>query len=135
MEEIAPKDVFLQSLDRCVIAPEFMQAFYDRFLGSSEEIRNKFAGTDMYLQKQMLIRSLKLSAGATAGDRESLQEINDRAETHARDRLNVRPELYNYWLDAIIAAAEEFDPQWEPAVESAWRRILGHVIKHMVRRY
>lgn len=135
MEEIAPKDLFLQSLDRCVLSPEFLQAFYDRFLGSAEEIRKKFVGTDMYLQKQMLLRSLRLSAGATAGDRESLQEINDRAETHSRDQLDIRPELYDYWLDAIIATAEQFDPKWEPAIESAWRRILGHVVKHMSRRY
>lgn len=135
MEEVAPKDQFLQSLDRCSGFDGFLPSFYDRFLGSSEEIRQKFKNTDMRMQKQMLLRSLKLSAGATAGDREALQEINDRSETHDREHLNIRPGLYDYWLDAIIETAEQFDPAWDETVEAAWRRILGHVVKHITRKY
>ncbi len=83
----------------------------------------------------MLLRSLELSAGATAGDAEALREIQERAITHDRDHLNIRPEYYALWLDSIIAAAKDYDPEWEDSVESAWREILGHVIKHMIRKY
>lgn len=135
MVEVAPKDQFLQSLDRCSSFDEFLPAFYERFLESSDEIRHKFKNTDMSMQKQMLLRSLKLSAGATAGDREALQEINDRAETHDRDHLDVRPGLYTFWLDSIIETAQQFDPKWDESIEAAWRRILGHVVKHISRKY
>lgn len=135
MEEAAPKDVFLLSLERCSAFDAFMPQFYERFIKSSDEIRQKFKGTNLHIQKQMLLRSLKLSAGATAGDRDALQEINDRSETHDRAHLDIRPGLYEYWLDAIIQTAEQFDPDWDQTVEAAWRRILGHVVKHISRNY
>lgn len=134
-EELTPKDQFLQSLERCSLSSDFLDTFYNRFLGSSEEIRQKFQKTDMDLQKQMLLKSLKLSAGATAGSREALAEISDRAESHDRNHLDIPPRLYAYWLDSLIASAERFDSEWDDSVEAAWRRILGHVINHMARKY
>lgn len=43
----------------------------------------------------MLLRSLKLVAGATAGEPKSLREIRQRAETHDRYHLNIEPEHYD----------------------------------------
>lgn len=134
-EEVSPKDVFLNSLERCSSEDGFLEEFYDRFVLSSDAIRAKFANTDMYLQKQMLLRSLKLSAGATAGDTEALAEIHDRAESHSRHRLNIEPPLYDYWLSAMLAAAAKFDPVWDDEIEAAWKRILGHVVRTMVKKY
>ena len=57
----------------------------------------------------MLLRSLKIAAGATSGDRESLREIRERAETHDRQHLNIEPGFYDIWLGCVIDAAREFD--------------------------
>ncbi len=131
----SPKDCFLESLDRCSAHEQFIPAFYDRFLSTSSEIREKFEGTDFEKQNQMLLRSLKLAAGATNGEPESLREIRERAETHDRRHLNIRPQLYTAWLTSVISAASEFDEQWDATTEEAWNTILGYVIKHMVRFY
>ena len=41
-------DLFLQSLKRCLlVVPAFLDDFYDRFVGSSEEVREKFRGVDI----------------------------------------------------------------------------------------
>ena len=100
-----PGVVFQQSLARCLEDDQFLASFYERFLGASEEIRLKFADTDFPAQHRMLERSLRLSAAAAEGDRAALQEINERAVSHDHEHLDIRPELYELWLDAIIVTA------------------------------
>jgi len=135
MEELTPKDLFLQSVGRCVANELFLPEFYSRFVGASEEIQARFRFTDFDQQYVMLRRSLELCAGATSGDPESMREINERAVTHDRDHLNIKPEFYDIWLETIIDTARIHDSQWNEAVEAAWQRILGHVVKHMLRKY
>ena len=133
--DVAPKDCFLQSLGRCSSDENFIPAFYERFLATSDEIRNKFRNTDFDKQNEMLLLSLKLSAEATFGNAEALREIHERAKTHDSCHLNIEPRMYDLWLTSVIAAAREFDPQWDDSIEKAWNTILGHVIKLMVKHY
>lgn len=135
MEESTPKELFLQSLKRCLADDGFIPAFYERFLNSSDEIKDKFRHTDFDKQVKMLARSLELCAGATSGEPESLIEIRERGETHDRNHLNIEPRLYEYWLDNVILTAAEFDKQWSDTIEDAWHRILGHVVQHMSRMH
>jgi hemoglobin-like flavoprotein len=135
INELTPKELFLQSVGRCLASEAFIPAFYDRFLSASDEIKNKFRFTDFDKQNAMLRRSLELAAGATSGDPESLREISARAETHDRYHLNVEPRLYDIWLETIIETARDYDANWSEVVEASWRSILGHVVQHMVRKY
>ncbi|QDT99573.1 globin [Gimesia aquarii] len=135
MEALTPKDQFLQSLDRCMEHEGFIPAFYDRFLSTSDEIRDKFRNTDFEQQNKMLLRSLRLAAGATAGDPESLRELRERARTHDRNHLNIESQHYDVWLESVIETVHEFDEEWSEAVENTWRTILGYVISYMVKRY
>jgi hemoglobin-like flavoprotein len=135
MDELPPKDRFIQSLDRCSGNADFIPAFYDRFLSVSDEIRHKFRHTDFEQQNQMLLRSLSLAADATSGKPESLRELRERAETHDRHHLNIEPHLYSIWLDCVVETASEFDTEWNESTEEAWKAILGHVIKHMTKHY
>ena len=135
MDDPTPREVFAQSVARCVTVEGFIPAFYERFLGSSDEIKKHFRFTDFEKQNKMLARSLELCAGATAGEPEALAEIAERATTHDRNHLNIEPRLYGIWLESIIATASDCDDQWTDATEAAWRRILGHVVDHMVRKY
>lgn len=134
-ETAAPRDTFLDSLDRCARSEQFINAFYRRFLATSDEVRLKFRYTDFNKQHEMLLRSLRLSAGATAGDTHALAELTERARTHDRWHHNIQPHLYEHWLEALIATAREFDPQWTPHIEASWRRELNFVIAHMMRHY
>ena len=135
MNELSRKDLFLQSVNRCVGNEEFIPAFYERFLGSSEEIKDKFRSTNFDRQNKMLARSLELCAGATAGEAKSLAEITERATTHDREHLDIEPRLYDVWLETIVATASDFDDAWTDSVETAWRTILGHVVQRMIRKY
>ncbi len=135
MEEPTPKDLFLKSVSRCIANEAFIPTFYERFLGSSEEIKDKFRFTNFEKQNKMLARSLELCAGATAGEAESLAEITERARTHDRDHLNIEPRFYGVWLETVIETASEFDDEWTSSIESAWRTILGHVVQRMISKY
>ena len=135
MADSCPRELFLESLMRCTESEEFIPTFYRSFLASSEEVKNKFRSTDFQSQNKMLLRSLRLIAGATVGDTESLHELRERAETHDRYHLNIRPELYDLWREALIDTAKEFDPNWDTEIHSAWKTILGHAVAHMVRHY
>lgn len=129
------KEIFLASMERCLKEDRFVPSFYDRFISSSEEIREKFVFTDFEVQNQMLGRSLKLVAQATSGDSEGLKKLSARSETHDRHHLNIKPEHYALRKSAIMATAQEFDKQWSEEIESSWSAILEYAIKFMLRHY
>lgn len=135
MIELTPRERFLQSLARCTDDVRFIPSFYDCFLSTSEEIRDKFKHTHFEQQHQMLHQSLKLAASAATDEPESLQELRARAETHDRYHHNIEPKLYAIWLNCVIDTARDFDKEWDESIEAAWKAILGHVIAHMSRHY
>ncbi len=135
MDKRTPKEIFLASLLRCLKAGDFIGAFYERFLASSDVIAAKFAKTDMAKQRTMLAATLKLTAGATEGEPAALKELRARAETHNRDHLNIRPEYYDYWRAALIETAIDYDPDWDVRTHVIWNRILTDVIHHMIKHY
>lgn len=135
MDKLTPKKLFMESLDRCAASEDFIPAFYNRFLISSELVRSKFKDTNFPRQNKALLRSLRLAAEATDGRPFALKEIQERAVTHDRHHLDIEPGLYVNWLAAVIETAAEFDDQWSESIERAWREILGHVIHHMTKHY
>jgi hemoglobin-like flavoprotein len=130
-------DLFLQSLTRCLAAPAFLEGFYDRFVGSSEEVREKFRGVDLKRQIRMLQDSLYVSAVAVQGEEGSPARgaLPFLAARHSRHDLDIRPELYDLWIDCLIETARAHDPQFGPEVESAWRETLTLVADYMKERY
>ena len=124
-------DDFRASLKRCLDAPSFLKDFYDRFLASSEEIREKFRNTDFERQNRVLADSLYLMAVAVQGGPESIawRELKWIAKRH-RD-LGIGGAMYDVWLDCLLQAARAHDPQYSPSLESAWRETLVPGIEHM----
>jgi hemoglobin-like flavoprotein len=130
-------DAFLASLKRCLATQDFLHRFYDRFTESSEEVRAKFAKTEFPRQTRVLADSLYVLAVAAQGTEEGLawRELDRLAERHDRAHLDIRPELYDTWLECLIATARDFDPEITPEIESAWRRTLTLGIEHMRSRH
>lgn len=135
MKEDTPKHKFIKSLTRCASNRQFFPKFYERFMASSEDVRHRFRFTSFKEQNKMLLRSLQLSAHATDGDPKALAELRERGKTHDRHHLDITPELYDLWLESLVATAREFDGEWDDSVESAWRTILGFVIHRMISAY
>jgi hypothetical protein len=66
--DASTRDSFLASFGRCRATAGFLDAFYQRLLASSDEVRAKFAKTDMLRQVQMLEDTLFVVANAVQGE-------------------------------------------------------------------
>lgn len=132
-----PTDVFLLSLKRCLAVPGFLDGFYERFVGFSEEVSEKFRGVDMKRQVRMLEDSLYVVAVAAQGGEGSPARgaLPVVAARHSRHDLDVRPGLYDLWIGCLVETARAHDPEFSPEVESAWRATLTTGADYMRERY
>lgn len=128
---------FRASLNRCLRTPDFLRTFYDLFMSHSEEIREKFRQTDFTRQTRILADSLYAMAVVAQGERESpaRAEMDRLGRQHSRGQLDIRPEHYDVWLDCLIKAARQHDPEFTPALETSWRETLRSGIDHMRSLY
>ncbi len=130
-------DVFLASLRRCLADQDFLHHFYDAFIDSSDEVRQKFRRTDFPRQARVLADSLFVLAVAAQGLPESIarSSLPFLAERHDHAHLDIRPELYDLWLECLVDTARTHDPDFAPEVEEAWRKTLAVGIEYMRSRY
>jgi hemoglobin-like flavoprotein len=97
-------------------------------------VARKFEHTDLRKQARMLKTSLYVMMLAS-GEIERIAHLERIAELHSRAGLDIQPELYDLWLDRLVQAVEEFDSQFDPEIEAAWRRVLQPGIEVMKSRY
>lgn len=127
--------IFQQSLERCLANPTFTQRFYARFVLSSEEVAARFEKIDLKRQANVLKSSLYLVLRGAMGQRDGLDHIEDVARTHSQRGYDIPPRLYDHWLDCLVAAARETDPEFGPGHEDHWRACLRPCIEIMVRHH
>ena len=126
---------FHESFDRCVARPGFLEAFYERFMETSDEVRVKFADTRFDRQIGLLRASLHLVSLLAAPPDEVVGEFERIARRHSQAELDIRPELYEVWLDCLVDTVEEFDAAFSDEVARAWRDALRPGIEFMIARY
>ena len=114
---------FRASLKRCLRNPDFLLDFYTLFMDSSEEVREKFKDTDMKRQAEVLANSLWVMAvvAESAPGSPGWAGLPQLAETHDRRHLDIRPELYDRWLDCLVSAARRHDPMFTDSLGDDWR--------------
>jgi len=127
-------ELFNDSLERCSCRPDFLRRFYTLFLASSDTVARKFERTDLKKQARMLRTSLYIMMLAGGGS-ERIAHLERLARLHSRAELDIKPELYDLWLDRLVQAVEEFDALFDPEIETAWRNVLRPGIEFMKSRY
>ncbi|WP_231759297.1 globin [Microbulbifer elongatus] len=121
--ENTDSDIVFQSYGRCCNNEQFFVDFYDRFMGSSAEIRALFVDTDMAAQRHLLrngIMQLVLHARGMPDTK-----LRALGCSHSRTGFNIRPEWYLLWLDALIATLWQYDPHFTEDTAGAWRRAIA----------
>lgn len=121
------EDLVFQSYGRCCKSSNFFDDFYASFLTSSPEVAAKFEDTDMTAQKHLLragILNLVLYARGLPPTK-----LRALAESHSKEKLNIQPHLYEFWLDALILTIRKHDIEIDQAGLDAWRRVLGKGIE------
>jgi len=127
--------LFHDSLTRCTSQPPFLERFYTLFLAASDEVRHKFRQTDFQKQRRLLQASFYMVMLQADGKPEGAVHFERIADLHSQRHLDIPPHLYDLWLDCLLQAVREYDPEWMPETESLWRRMMAHGIAFMKARY
>ncbi|MGI9325270.1 MAG: globin [Pseudomonadales bacterium] len=108
-------------------AEAFFAQFYDRFL-EYPNIPELFAGVDLSKQVSMLRKSLYHLIACYLFDEPSA-DLRRLAAVHRQ--LGVRTEMFNVWLDALLATVAANDPHYDEQVRLAWCWALSPGITYM----
>lgn len=127
--------IFNDSFLRCQNKPGFLDRFYELFLASSKEVTNKFNGTDFEKQKMALKSSFYMMMLTVQGNARGQRYLEEIAELHSRGRLDIKPGMYDLWLECLMKTVREFDPQFNDKIERVWRSLLNQGIGFMKSRY
>jgi len=127
-------ELFNDSIERCSCRSDFLHSFYTLFLASSDTVAKKFEHTDLRKQARILKASLYIMMSAS-GESERTVHLERLAKLHSRAGADIKPELYDLWLDRLVQAVKEFDPMFDPDTDTAWRRVLQPGIEFMKSRY
>jgi len=128
-------DAVTASYHRCRVDERFIETFYDRFLGKSKEVADKFRATDFTRQRFMLRESLLMILLFHHGEQGAIDELERLAVRHSRRGLDIPVHLYSLWLDSLCEAVEAHDPEYEPSLEHSWRAAMQPGIDLLVSRY
>ncbi|HLA79975.1 MAG TPA: globin [Vicinamibacteria bacterium] len=124
------------SLQRCFREPRFLDLFYERFLAASPKVQERFAGTDFERQKRALRGSLWMILLAAEDEEKGPERyLGSLAEMHSARHLDIGAELYDLWLDSLLATVAECDPEHTPELRAAWERVMMVGVHYMVTRY
>jgi hemoglobin-like flavoprotein len=124
-------DQFQSSVKRCLDDKDFIKDFYDRFIASSDEIREKFRGTDFERQYRALADSLYVMALAVRGGPQNLARREMKGLSQRHKDMEISPSMYDVWLECLLQAARVHDPLFSDELEEAWRQTLAPGIAHM----
>jgi len=136
MGSLVPEEVvarFHDSFERVRQHPDFFDVFYERFLSCSDEVAAKFNGVDLGRLKSMVREALYLKLLATDGNVPARERLVQLGMKHAA--MQIRPELYELWLDALMSVVEEMDPRYDARIEQSWRDVLALGIGIMLAAY
>lgn len=132
-----PYDRVMASYARCLVNPAFFNRFYEIFTGSHPAIRPMFAKTDMAKQHHLLRHGV-MSALRYAQSEKNLMAkvcIDRIRESHSRKQYAISPELYPFWLNSLIQAVRETDPEFNPTLDEEWRQVLQPVVDYIGSGY
>ena len=123
------------SYDRCLANGDFFQTFYNIFLDTSPEVASKFVNTDFNKQKNLIKASVAMMIRLVTGNANARRMIEKVGDTHCRQALDIRPELYGLWLDSLCEAVRKHDSEYSSELETYWRDSMQEGIQLVTDRY
>lgn len=117
-------ELYNNSFEHCMAKEGFLLHFYELFIGSSSEVRDKFRNTDLKRQVRILRKSLYVLTMAAVGTAEAKAELHRLGNSHGTAGMNIDPWMYDLWLDSLMRAVQDYDVAWSPEVEQSWRAVL-----------
>ena len=126
-------DIVMQSYGRCCASDSFFHTFYENYLASSPGVRDQFGNTDMKGQKLLLrqgILNVVLYARGMPGTK-----LKALGCSHSRNGMNIRPELYTLWFNALATTVREHDKDSNNDTIAAWREVVNKSVDVIIAEY
>jgi len=111
-----------------------MDVFYDKFIISIPEVAEKFVNTDIKVQK-LEVRESLLCLVHFFATKKSDEYMDQLGYVHSKKSMDIHPELYQLWINCLLATLREYDPKFDETVELSWRIVLAPGIEFMKFHY
>ena len=108
----------------------FLDDFYRRFFAADPIVPEKFSGTDLGHQKEMLRESLAEMVDFSL-KHQSNPYLVTLARIHGGRGRDIPPRLYDLWLECLVEAVRSHDPKATDSVALAWRIVMAPGIEFM----
>ncbi len=82
----------------------------------------------LMLQDPLFVLAVAAQGGKNSPARYSMPGL---AEKHGHKGLDIRPELYEVGLDALLETVKRHDPEHSHEIDEAWRTTLASGIEYM----
>ena len=128
-------DAVTKSYQRCLSSNGFLDTFYEIFLAKSDDVRQKFRGTDFTRQKRMLRESLLMMVMFNRDPKGVQVDMARLAERHNRRGVDIPARLYDLWLDALCETVQQHDPEYAPEIGKGWRAAMQPGIEYLITKY
>ncbi len=133
---IVAESVVRPSFRRCCESgDDFFDTFYGDLADRVPGVGAMFANTDMRKQNALVQEGIGALIGCAEGDTAAAAELARLGRLHGRDVLNIQPDLYAGWADALRHAVAQFDPEHTDLVAAAWGEVLADGIELMASFY
>lgn len=124
------------SFARCLTNERFFDRFYEHFMTSHPDVKPRFAHTDMEKQRHLLrhgvASALKFANEESVMTRSAINRIR---ESYDHQHLDIKPELYDFWLDSLMKTVAESGPEFTPTLDRLWRDELAPAISYIKAGY
>ncbi len=128
LDEIDPDNL----LDE--IGEIFFSRFYKSFISASPDISKKFQNTDIQKQKRILQQSLYHMLDFYV-NKQATDYMRGIAEIHSKKDKDIPPQLYDLWLESLVATVRVLDPKYDRDVGLAWKMVMSTGITYMKDMY
>lgn len=132
------EEIFDHSYERVknnsVEGKTFFETFYNNFLELSPAAATHFAHVDMKKQIRMMEKSF-YSLFIFYATQNANDYLESTARRHSGSDLDISLNLFDTWLEAIIATVKQYDTRYTSDIGLAWRIVLSPGITYMKYRY
>ena len=119
------------SYHRCAESGAFYNTFYTHLLASDPRIPPMFARTEFERQHRLLKHALGLLIiYAKHANPAMLERIAQRHQ-----EIGVLEDLYPAFVESLVLAVAEHDPEYTPELADAWREALAPGIAFFIKRH
>ena len=120
------------SLGRCKLQEAFSERFYEIFLASDTRIAQMFARADPQRRLGFLRHAVNLAVLYASGKPTGQSGLRRVRASHGSGGMQVDHRFYDLWIDSLVQAIAETDPEFGADLEAAWRRTLAVGVRYLL---